>query len=168
MDASTHDRSHETTLETRQLEWREAGLHGNTEQPRGNRVEMRSCKEWRGTRHRGQDLRDIVEPIRIRNEGPPSYDRKIMHRLRKRWDQNQGSTCWWNRRKTRTQRIGTCNGTVNHRGRRGTSLEMIWTNVGHAPIADQRIIAWPIAWRTSKAWRARRRNMSFIVAWSSK
>ena len=31
-------------------------------------------------------------------------------------------------------------GRINHRGRRGTSLELIWTNVGHAQIADQRII----------------------------
>ena len=42
-------------------------------------------------------------------------------------------------------------GGVNHRGRHGISLEMIWTNVGHAQIADQRIITWRIARRTSKA-----------------
>ena len=42
-------------------------------------------------------------------------------------------------------------GGVNHRGRHGTSLEMIWNNVGHMQIADQRIITWRIARRTSKA-----------------
>ena len=42
-------------------------------------------------------------------------------------------------------------GGVNHRGRHGTSLEMIWTNASHAQIADQWIITWRIARRTSKA-----------------
>ena len=42
-------------------------------------------------------------------------------------------------------------GGVNHIGCRGTSLETIWTDVGHSQIADQRIITWRIARRTSKA-----------------
>ena len=40
----------------------------------GNGIEMRSCKEGRGTRYNGQDLRDIVESIRVRHEGSPSDD----------------------------------------------------------------------------------------------
>ena len=32
------------------------------------------AKEGRGTRYCRQNLRDIVEPIRVRNEGSPSYD----------------------------------------------------------------------------------------------
>ena len=42
-------------------------------------------------------------------------------------------------------------GGVNHIGRHGTSLGMIWTNAGHAQISDQRIITWRIARPTSKA-----------------
>ena len=37
-------------------------------------VKMCSCKEGGGTRHCGQDLRDIVESIRVRHEGSPSDD----------------------------------------------------------------------------------------------
>ena len=42
-------------------------------------------------------------------------------------------------------------GGVNHRGRHGISLEMIWTNVGHAQIVDQRTIMWRTARRINKA-----------------
>ena len=43
-------------------------------------------------------------------------------------------------------------GGVNHRGRRhGISLEMIWTNAGHAQIVHQRIIMWRTARRINKA-----------------
>ena len=42
-------------------------------------------------------------------------------------------------------------GGASHKSRHGTSLEMKWTNVGHAQIVDQRIIMWWIARHTSKA-----------------
>ena len=42
-------------------------------------------------------------------------------------------------------------GGVNHRGRHGISLEMIWTNAGHEQIVDQRIIMWQTARRINKA-----------------
>ena len=46
---------------------------------------------------------------------------------------------------------GTCKRGVIHRGRHGISLEMIWTNAGHAQIVDQRIIMWRTARRINKA-----------------
>ena len=42
-------------------------------------------------------------------------------------------------------------GGVNHRGRHGIFLEMIWTNAGHAQIVDQRIIMWRTTRRINKA-----------------
>ena len=67
-------RLHETTFGTGQLERRETSLHSDTQQLRRHGVEMRSCKERRGTRHSGQDLRDIVESIRVRHDGSPRDD----------------------------------------------------------------------------------------------
>ena len=49
-------------------------LHGNFEQPRRHSVKMCSCEERGGTRHCGQDRRDIVESIRVRHEGSPGDD----------------------------------------------------------------------------------------------
>ena len=49
-------------------------LHSDTQQLRRHGVEMCSWKEGRGTRHRGQNLQDIVESIRVRHEGSQSDD----------------------------------------------------------------------------------------------
>ena len=75
-------RSHETTFGTGQFERRETSLHSDTQQLRRHGVEMRSCKERRGTRLSGQDLRDIVELIRVRHEGSPSDDEIFKKRQR--------------------------------------------------------------------------------------
>ena len=45
----------------------------------------------------------------------------------------------------------TRKGGVSHRGCHGISLEMIWTNAGHAQIVDQRIIMWRTTRRIHKA-----------------
>ena len=42
-------------------------------------------------------------------------------------------------------------GETNHKGRRGTSLEMTWTNVDHARTVGQLITTWRIAQHTSRA-----------------